>query len=143
MSSQKEEPKYIWSSDRTLTDYGASLIARIPTLQTQINELKEIHRGWIDQLFNRVIQLEDTVMREVLIPRATTAIGEYLNLHPDSRMRNVIDSLRTESNRLWNASLELAWEKLEHKGLIEGKSPQKGRPRLWRVKPWEIILCGK
>ena len=123
MCSQKEEPKYIWWDDGRITEYGATLISHIPS-----------HQNWIDVLFNRVIQLEDTLQKEVLIPKAKTAIIKYLKIHPDSRPSAVTDSLHVEKDFLWNVSLAKAWDELEKQRLIEGKSPIKGRPRLWRVK---------
>jgi len=123
MSSQKEGPKYIWMTDGRLTQHGATLISHIPS-----------HQTWIDHLNSRVIQLEAALRKEVLIPKAKTAIIEYLKMHPDSRPSAVLDSLRVEKDFLWNVSLAKAWDELEKQRLIEGKSPIKGRPRLWRVK---------
>jgi len=90
--------------------------------------------GWNDvtrNLREDVNQIQDTLLREVLIPKAKTAIIEFLKENPNVPTRNFYDkawSLWRRSNAWYYAKQEL-----EAEGVIVSESHGRGQNRTWKL----------
>ena len=116
MSKQEtEQPKYIWKSNGTLTEYGVSLIAKVPFLQQRIEGLNQS----LTRAFRRIIDIEEEIYK-LLKPNAIELLKDFIVIRSKGKVKkwDFNHLIEEQDDRFMISSLILLWDEWVESGVL-------------------------